>query len=615
MPVEHRIVNGKSLIVIDNPPVNVLGQAIRSGLMEALDAAEEAGSEAIVLTAKGSAFVAGADAREFNLPPMEPHLPDVLKRMERLPVIAAINGVALGGGLELALAARMRIAAPGARLGLPEVNLGLVPGAGGTQRLPRLIGAAASVDMISQGTAVGAEQALHLGLVDEIAEDTVAAALAVSVQRLEQVPPVYARKCASVGDAVFLAARNTVAQRMPGQIAPIKAIELVEAACKLPLEKGLALERAIFLDLRGSDQAAALRYAFFAERAAQARMKAAPAVPVLETAVVVGQGAGMAAFSALLARSGVGVTFVVQDQHLSGHMEAAVQRLIQETEVGSAARVSERIAVHSDATGLPVPSIAFLFSDETAVDPETTLRNLERALAPDVPLVCLSNGPLALQESKDLLSPSRILGMNLAIPVSEPQILEITRFATTGDGAISTAFRLAAQLNKIAIVTRGQVGPRLSKRVLADLDDLKARGIAANQIQLELMAFGFDPAKLGLGAPPAQLEGDGRRRDEGLSRKGAGGLGDRITLGLIAEGFQLLEDGLVARPAEIDLLAMAAVGFPRWKGGPMHMADRAGLPVILNRLQDLCVTEPKWGPVPNLLQTIVEKNGRLEDLN
>jgi 3-hydroxyacyl-CoA dehydrogenase len=182
-PVRWTTDAGALVITIDNPPVNVISRSVRSGLIDAIAAAEAAIAEGkigrVIITGAGRTFVAGADAKEFDGVPVEPHLPDVLNRLAALPAIAAINGAALGGGLEIALACRARVAAPKAVLGLPEVNLGVVPGAGGTQRLPRLIGIANAMPLIAEGRSVKPPEALTLGIIDEIADDPVAAALAL----------------------------------------------------------------------------------------------------------------------------------------------------------------------------------------------------------------------------------------------------------------------------------------------------------------------------------------------------------------------------------------------------------------------------------------------------
>ena len=262
-----------ALVLIDNPPVNATSQAVRQGLAGAIEAAgADAGVEAIVIACEGRTFVAGADIREFGKPPLPPALPDVLAIVEssKKPVVAAVHGTALGGGFELALACHARVLDAGARVGLPEVKLGLIPGAGGTQRLPRLIGFAAAIDLASSGRQVGAPEALALGIADEIADgDLREAALALAraaigrpIRRLSALPaPPFDR-------AEIDAALAAVEKKARGQASPSVAARTVLLAAELPFAEGMARERAAFIDLLRSDQSKAMRYVFTAEREA-----------------------------------------------------------------------------------------------------------------------------------------------------------------------------------------------------------------------------------------------------------------------------------------------------------------------------------------------------------
>lgn len=260
------------LVTIDNPPVNALSQDVRAGLMAALDhAAASKGVRGMVLTGAGKTFIGGADIREFGQPPAAPLLPAVIERIESFdkPVIAAIQGAALGGGLEVALACHHRIASLAAQLGLPEVKLGLVPGAGGTQRLPRLVGIPAAIALIGSGRSVKAAEALALGIVDAVADGHPVEAAITAAQELGDHPLRRTGTLAvPIADpAVIETARSKILAKVRGQQAPAKAVRLVEMAGR-PLAEGLADERATFLSLRDSAEAAALRHVFFAERQA-----------------------------------------------------------------------------------------------------------------------------------------------------------------------------------------------------------------------------------------------------------------------------------------------------------------------------------------------------------
>ena len=275
MPVSYELAGDIGVITIDNPPVNALSHAVRQGIQNAIRAAQADASKAVVVRCNGRTFVAGADIREFGKPPEEPWLPELLNEVEASskPVVAALHGTALGGGLELALACHYRIAVPDAKIGLPEVKLGLLPGAGGTQRTPRLAGIVAALDLMTSGTPVSAESALNEGLIDEIVNG-----------ELDDAAMIYARGlvadgagCRRVSElpaptadpTVFAEYRKQLGKRARGQIAPQKIVDCVEAAASLPFPDGMKVERESFLELMAGPQSAALRHLFFAEREAQ----------------------------------------------------------------------------------------------------------------------------------------------------------------------------------------------------------------------------------------------------------------------------------------------------------------------------------------------------------
>ena len=272
------------IITIDNPPVNAFSHAVRAGLMDAIVEADGSDSLAIVLHCAGRTYVAGADITEFGKPQKEPMLPGLLDRIENCskPVLAAVHGTALGGGLESVIASHYRIAAPGARLGLPEVTLGLLPGAGGTQRTPRLIGVEAALDLMVSGKPVSAAVALESGLIDRIAEgDLLEAALAYARElvnggagprRSSSLP----LDSGHLAPDFFEQKRAAVARKTRGVPAPQSIIDCVEAATKLDFEQGRAFEREKFMELMNSPESAGLRHVFFAQRQASKIRKAAP---------------------------------------------------------------------------------------------------------------------------------------------------------------------------------------------------------------------------------------------------------------------------------------------------------------------------------------------------
>ena len=320
-----------AVLTIDNPPVNAASQAVRQGLMDALIATEKSKPAAVVLTCAGHTFVAGADIREFDKPFLEPMLPDLLNAIEAAtrPWIAAIHGTALGGGFELALACSHRIGAPSAKIGLPEVNLGLIPGAGGTVRLPRLIDPVEAARLAVTGKPISASEAHKLGLFDAIAEGELldaAIALAKDAAAKPLPTPLLTRAAPEVERTAWDAAIAKLTAKARGQNSPHEAAAAVRDALDHSGTDALKLERERFMRLKGSPQSAALRYIFFAERTVgkSPRTKGVAPRPLAQIGVIGGgtMGAGIAA-AALL--SGLKVQMIERDQDATNAGAARVE--------------------------------------------------------------------------------------------------------------------------------------------------------------------------------------------------------------------------------------------------------------------------------------------------
>ena len=272
-PVSVEVDGSVAVVTIANPPVNAASQAVRAGLMDAVAATEADESvRSVVLICDGRTFVTGADIKEFGKPLVEPYLPDVIRTIEEAskPWVAAIHGTALGGGLEIALGCRFRVADPAAKMGLPEVNLGIIPGAGGTVRLPRVVSAETALEMVTGGKPIAAARALDVGLIDAIAEGDLRA-FAIQFAALianEPMPESLAQRPVNpVADAaVWQAQADKIRKRARGQHSPVAAIDAIESALKLPFDEALAAERALFMRLKDDPQSTALRHIFCAER-------------------------------------------------------------------------------------------------------------------------------------------------------------------------------------------------------------------------------------------------------------------------------------------------------------------------------------------------------------
>ena len=332
---------GRVLVVsINNPPVNALSQAVRQGLADAVAQAQaDAQVQAVLLVGSGKAFIAGADIREFGKPAMPPSLPDVLMQLESSNklVVAAIHGPALGGGLEVALSCHYRLAVSGAKLGLPEVQLGLLPGAGGTQRTPRLIGVKAALDLMLLGRHAGAEEALSMGLVDKVepaGTDARTAGLAYANQLLDDKAPVRrTREATALADkAAAQAELDTIkadsAKKTRGLFSPGKIIECVQGALDLPFDEGMKNERKLFVQCLESPQRAGLIHAFFAERETAKIPEAKAAAPrALNTLGVIGGGTMGAGITVAALDAGFPVVMVERDEESIARGRANVEKV------------------------------------------------------------------------------------------------------------------------------------------------------------------------------------------------------------------------------------------------------------------------------------------------
>lgn len=491
------------VILMDRAPVNAINHDIRRGILDALE--ELAGNtslDRIVLAGAGKIFAAGADAGEFNHPPTEPNLPQVVAAIEAspLPVVAAIRGACLGGGLELALACRWRIADQTAQLGLPEVILGVVPGAGGTQRLPRLVGMETALSMIPQGRSLKAAAAADAGLVDALDDDPVTAACVADLAAALVRPPVSTMPPPVAAPEAVVAARKTTAKKMRGQRAPAEAIALVELTATTDFEAGLAQERACFLELRTSIECAALRHVFFAERAARppASVRAADPQP-LDRTVVVGGGTMGAGIAYALMQAGSAVTLVERDDEaataargrVSGLLDAAVSRGLTSADKAAAQLASMRFQAGYD--GLQDAGLAIEAAFEDMAVKKAVLNALDSAM-PDA-VLATNTSYLDIDDMAGWLAdPSRLVGLHFFSPAHIMKLLEIVRGKVSSDAALATGFALAKRLGKLPVmvgVCDGFVGNRMLQRVREAAEHLLLDGAEFTQIDRVMTNFGY----------------------------------------------------------------------------------------------------------------------------
>lgn len=537
-PVKYALEGNVGVITVDNPPVNALSQGVRQGLLDAFNAGQADASEALLIICEGRTFIAGADITEFGKPLAEPWLPDLFNRIEQSdkPVVAAIHGTALGGGLETALAAHYRCAVDSARVGFPEVRLGLLPGAGGTQRTPRLAGVEASLDLMTSGEPIPARQALDLGLVDHIVEgdlkrgalDWVAGLLAdgAPARRSSELPvPAH-------DPGIFDTYRAALAKRARGQIAPQCIVDCVEAAATRPFAEGLGIERARFMELMGGPQSAALRHVFFAEREAtriEGLGKDTPTRSIARVGIVGGgtMGGGIAMS---FANAGFAVTLVeVSDEALERGLAIIERNYAGSVKRGklteeAAAMCRSRIAGATDYASL---AEADLVIEAVFEDPE-----LKKTIFAKLDGICKQGAILATNTSYQNVDeiaaatqrPGDVIGLHFFSPAHIMKLLEIVRGAKTADDVLATCMGLAKKIGKVAVVSGvcyGFIGNRMLAPYGRQAQLLLLEGATPGQVDSAMehwgMAMGplrvFDLAGLDVGYKARQALPDAQKGD------------------------------------------------------------------------------------------------------
>ena len=504
--VRGQVADGVLLIEIDHPPVNALSTDVRAGLLAALvHGAATASIEAMAITGAGKVFIGGADIRELSQPPAEPILPTIVAAIETSakPVVAAINGAALGGGLEVALAAHRRIANPSATLALPEVKLGIVPGAGGTQRLPRLIGIPAAIDLIATGKIVSAAEALKLGIIDRVESGNLPAAAIAAVRSLIGVAPRRTGECvvpAAKAEAIDAATSKALA-RARGQTAPQEAVRLVRLSAERSLAEGLAEERKTFLRLRESEQAAALRHVFFAERAA-AKVPGLDGVqprPV-ETIGVVGMGLMGSGIATTILDAGYKAIAVEQSDDAAAkgraRIEGLLDRALQSGRIDAAGKEDRlrRLATSADLRSLSAADLVIeAVFDDLAVKTELFVR-LDGIVRPDAILATNTSYLDPDKIAAATTRPERVLGLHFFSPANVMRLLEVVRCARTAPDVLATGLTVAKRLRKLPIVcgvTEGFIGNRIFSAYRREAEFVLEDGALPHQIDAAMEEYGF----------------------------------------------------------------------------------------------------------------------------
>ncbi|MEX0368895.1 MAG: 3-hydroxyacyl-CoA dehydrogenase NAD-binding domain-containing protein [Ruegeria sp.] len=533
--VEYERVGDIAVLAAKNPPVNALGVDVRRGLQAGIERAEEEGAKAVLIYGQGRTYFAGADIREFGKPPQDPWLPELCARIEASPllVVSAIHGTALGGGLEVALSTHYRIALPSAQVGLPEVHLGILPGAGGTQRLPRVTGVEAALDLITSGRHVRADEALTLGIIDKVEEgDPREVGLAYVTELLASGAarrPVSEIPAPAPVD--FDAVYEQVLKKGRGQISPATAVRAVQAACEAEsFDAGMRRERELFMELMASDQREGLIHAFFAERAVGKLPELKGVEPrVLHTVGVIGggtMGAGIAT-AALLA--GLPVVLLEMSQEAVQAARARVENNLS----GAVKRGKLTQAQYDEMVGTAL-TLATEYYELSGVDmvieavyedmevKKKVFAQLDAACKPGAVLAS-NTSYLDIDEIASVTSrPADVIGLHFFSPAHVMRLLEVVVPDSTAADVVATGLSLGKRMRKVTVragVCDGFIGNRILSTYRTCADHMILDGASPYQIDTALTDFGFamgpfavaDLAGLDIGWAVRK-----RRRAEGL---------------------------------------------------------------------------------------------------
>ena len=511
-----------AVITLDSPPVNALGQAVREALVARIAAAaRDPAIGALVLTGGGRCFSGGADIREFGSPPRDPNLRQVIDIAEDCPkpVVAAIHGVAVGGGLELALGCHYRVGDGSARLGLPEVKLGLLPGAGGTQRLPRVIGAQPALDLILSGDPIPAAQARALGLLDAVVEgDLTAGAVAFAENliaegrgpRKSRDREIPADGGVDGGADIFEAAREKIARRARGLIAPTRCIESVENAVKLTFEDGMKMEREFFVECLASEQSAGQRHAFFAERQANKIPGVPKDTPVqaIESAAVIGCGTMGGGIAMTFANAGIPVRVLETSEEA---LDAGLA-IIRKNYAASVARgrisqeeMDGRMFLIGGATDTAQLKDADIVIEAVFEDMELKKRvfaELDSACKPGA-ILATNTSTLDVNEiAAATARPESVIGTHFFSPAHVMRLMENVRGAKTSPETIATVMALTKRLGKVGAlvgVCDGFVGNRMLHAYTRQANFLLEEGALPQQVDKVIYDFGFPMGPFAMG--------------------------------------------------------------------------------------------------------------------
>jgi 3-hydroxyacyl-CoA dehydrogenase len=510
--VAVEVLDGIGVLTVDSPPVNAISVAVRAGLASGFERlGADPAVKAIVLLCAGRTFMAGADISEFGKPPQSPSLPDVFEAMDRTgkPIVAGLHGTALGGGLEVALNCNYRIAVPSTKVGLPEVNLGILPGAGGTQRLTRIVGAETALDIITGGKPIGASKAVSLGILDALAsegslrDEAIAYARKVANEPLVRVRDREDKIAESrARPEIFAEFRKKKASSFRGFKAPEAIVKAIEAAVTLPFDEGIKRERELFLELRDSTESKAQRYAFFGERETSKIPDVPADTPTLpiKSVGVIGAGTMGGGITMNFLNTGIPVTLVEMSQEALDRGVGVIRRNYESTAKKgrmTQEQVEQRMALITPALGLePLADVDLVIEavfEDMAVKKDI-FGKLDQIVKQGA-ILASNTSFLDLNEIAEATKrPEYVVGLHFFSPANVMRLLEVVRGAKTSREVIATSMKLAKQIGKVPVlsgVCYGFIANRIMSNRSKQAEAVILEGPTPAEVDKALYDYGF----------------------------------------------------------------------------------------------------------------------------
>ncbi len=516
--VSYQLEGDIGVIRLNNPPVNALSHALRSGIQEAVIQAKTDRSLALVLICEGRTFIAGADISEFGQPPQHPSLQELLVIIEasQKPIIAAIHGTALGGGLETALACHYRCALPSAEVGLPEVKLGLLPGAGGTQRVPRLTGVKAALDLMTSGAPIAAAKALSIGLIDKVIDGdllsgTIDFAKEVIAQgsELKKVRALEVNKEGAT-DEFFAEYRTSLKKRYRGQKAPLRIVECVEAALIETFNQGLKVERRLFTECMQSSQSAALRHMFFAQRKAVKIDGLAKDIPLkdIKRVGIIGGGTMGGGIAMNFVNVGIPVTLLEINQEALQRGKDIIDKNYAMTVSKGKLSAEQAIGRQELITG--TTDYNDLSDMDLVIEAVFESLDIKKQVFSKLDEVCKQGAILATNTSYQDVNliaqatsrPQDVIGLHFFSPANVMKLLEIVRGEHSSDQVLATCMAMAKTINKVPVMSRvcyGFIGNRMLRLYAREAQLCLLQGASPDDIDTVMQNFGMAMGPLAVG--------------------------------------------------------------------------------------------------------------------